>query len=429
MNEKMTKRKLALKKSIYTFINNGGVTVLIAIIVIVIFICRYGVGDTELIDWTIFTSIVIAMLLDSISRWITKILMNKLEDDIKLTTDYVHLTKKYLNQKISYNNEHASTENLNVIKEVFSNGVYNVELPVICEIFFPRNEKEIRIEDSLNEYQLPDNVRENFDDIFEAHRTSNVYNQQNIRVVNWETKGEEFLIQIERTTYFNSLVTNRAMDYKWKNGLTIREMYECGPYLNPLNRSKLSNHLGFNGFVESADGYIMLIKRGDNLSIGKRRYGCSVEASLKAKYVLGEDGHIKENGLIYSILREIEDELKIPKEHIQNSTLKGTVIAAYRDLVEGGKPQLFVVAKSKWNKEQIYDNFMQKVKQRNKKEMLEDGNKLIWIRKDDSNKIVILNNCLIYQGNEYPMMPSSLAAMVLYIKYLQSDGKWKEEMI
>jgi len=283
MNEKMTKRKLALKKSIYTFINNGGVTVLIAIIVIVIFICRYGVGDTELIDWTIFTSIVIAMLLDSISRWITKILMNKLEDDIKLTTDYVHLTKKYLNQKISYNNEHASTENLNVIKEVFSNGVYNVELPVICEIFFPRNEKEIRIEDSLNEYQLPDNVREHFDDIFEAHRTSNVYNQQNIRVVNWETKGEEFLIQIERTTYFNSLVTNRAMDYKWKNGLTIREMYECGPYLNPLNRSKLSNHLGFNGFVESADGYIMLIKRGDNLSIGKRRYGCSVEASLKAK--------------------------------------------------------------------------------------------------------------------------------------------------
>ena len=67
-----------------------------------------------------------------------------------------------------------------------------------------------------------------------------------------------------RTTYYNSLVTNRAMDYSLTDGISVRELLECGPMVHSLKNSSLSNHLGFNGFVESSDGSIMLVYRKKN---------------------------------------------------------------------------------------------------------------------------------------------------------------------
>lgn len=63
-----------------------------------------------------------------------------------------------------------------------------------------------------------------------------------------------FTITTGRTNYYKSLVTNRAIDYALAEGISVRELLECGPFIHSLKTSSLSNHLGFNGFAESADG-------------------------------------------------------------------------------------------------------------------------------------------------------------------------------
>lgn len=72
--------------------------------------------------------------------------------------------------------------------------------------------------------------------------------------------------------------------------------------------------------MESSDGYIVFVKRENNLSIGKRTYGDSIGASLKTKYVLNEYGGFEQDGLKKAILKEIKNELKI-KNRIWKSFL------------------------------------------------------------------------------------------------------------
>ena len=43
---------------------------------------------------------------------------------------------------------------------------------------------------------------------------------------NWKVREGKFIIETSRTSYYNSLVTNRAMDFKWKNKVSIRDLFE-----------------------------------------------------------------------------------------------------------------------------------------------------------------------------------------------------------
>ena len=285
----------------------------------------------------------------------------------------------------------------------------------------------IIIEDSSDMYELPKIIRNHFEDILAAHDTSHVYNQLNIRVTGWQMdENAVFRINTARTTYFYSLVTNRAMDFKW-NGLTVRELLEYGPFLHSLAESKLSNHLGFNGFVESCDGYIAFVKRSKDLSIGKSTYGNSVGASMKVKYALDEARHFTKQGIMNAMLNEIFDELKIPPTALEEFSCEKNIISAYRDLVEGGKPQLLFYAKSKWNKIQITDNFKRqlKIKKNPAKEveLREDGTFILWIPKQRLKEMALAPELIVYEGKGYKMMPSASAAVVMLIDYLQEKGE------
>ena len=201
------------------------------------------------------------------------------------------------------------------------------------------------------------------------------------------------MIHASRTTYYNSLVTNRVMDYEFHAGLTIRKIFECGPMIKSLKQSALSNYFDFNGFIESADSEIMLVFRKKYVSIRNRLYGNSVEASLKFQYALNEKNIFTRKRLEKGIVWEIEDELGIHENELQLKEQKklGAVqlLAAYRDIVEGGKPQLLFYAKAFIEKKAVEERFYDKIEkvkgkskyntETNKKVMKTDGNKLYWI--------------------------------------------------
>lgn len=415
--------KKRAKKIIYNFIKCEGITATIAaIVILIVFLKQSLVAKQEIaiIDWTMFTSIVIALLLRGLSKIVQELLMNKLEDSVKLTDDYDELTSKYMNDMIVYDNTSASQDNL---RKFPKNHKLKVCIPVICE--YKLEQCVIDIQDSTSKYELPDIIKEHFDELFAAHSRSKIYNQLNIRVDDWKYENRKFLIKTSRTTYFDSLVTNRAMDFQWYNRLTIREQFEFGPLIHTLKESCLSNHIGFNGFVESSDGYIVFVKRGSRLSIGKGTYGNSVGASLKTKYALDSSGKLTEDGLINGILSEIRDELKIQKDKLEEFSVGKHLIAAYRDIVEGGKPQLLFFIRSFWTKDMIKQNFFAEVKKASKIHqmgLLEDGKKLLWIPKTELNQICILSNMIIYRGKSYHMMPSATACIVMLIEYLRKRG-------
>lgn len=412
--------KQLVRKKVYRFIKNDGLTVVwsgLILLFLLTFIYNHENKDlASVIDITIFSSIIVAMLLNALSKLCGKWVLRRLEDKVKLTSEYKKLMSKYQMDYYCYHNGKACFKNQSHLKKERPMKEDKVFYPVVQ--YIPLKECRIEIEDQNCLYQIPEEIREHFDELFSVHDTSTVYNQLNIRVDDWKREGNTFRIYTSRTSYYNSLVTNRAMDYPWTNGLTVRDVLEYGPFLHDLSQSRLSNHLGFNGFIISSDEYVPFVKRSSNLSIGKNTYGTSISASLKAKYALEPGDAFNCQGLVRAILREVQDELKIPVEGLEEFSCSKNLIAAYRDLVEGGKPQLVFFLKSLLTRDQIQQSFFNalKGKQKNSGTLSEDGSYILWIHQDQLPEIYLDQDKMIFKGKKYPMTHSSAASVGMFLE-------------
>ena len=82
--------------------------------------------------------------------------------------------------------------------------------------------------------ELPTFLLNNAVDLLEAHGTSNVRNNVTIRLRDVFYDGETLTLETERSQYFFMLITNRCMDYKLGNGLSVREVYEYNSTVSPI---------------------------------------------------------------------------------------------------------------------------------------------------------------------------------------------------
>jgi len=290
---------------------------------------------------------------------------------------------------------------------------------------------------------LPPEVESAYEELLGAHHSKVNTNNRMFRVDNWTIDGNVFVINMSPTTYFKSLVTNRAIDYKLKNGTSVRDLLEYGTKVCDLKDSKLSNHLGFNGFIESADGYLAFIYRGKDVSIGKKTWAASVGASLKVKYSLDRQQVFSEKGLENGIIKEIEDELRIKRHQlcpIGTQFKKIILISAYRDLVEGGKPQLLFYAKSSLGKDEISGIFnagnkdvkkkarrIKNIRDKKEVQMETDGSIIKWISKSELIDATYVFPDKIYNNEmEMVMVPSAAACVQMLKDYLtrtMGDGE------
>ena len=346
---------------------------------------------------------------------------------------------------------------------------YPVVLVGTCEIpLWPNardNSEELMAKIKINDnpedmYKLPDAIAPHFSDIMKVHKTSVHYNNLNIRVTDMSIDNDGILsMTTSRTLYFYSMATNRAADYKWDdNNFTVRELFEPGPMFHSLEKSSLSNHLGFNGIVISSDNHIVFVKRKKELSIGKRTYGVSIQASLKASFAINDinEDRFTPLGLVKAILHEIWDELKLSRNDLKDITL----IAAYRDGLECGKPQLLFCANSSLTAEEITKQFRRKwvknvninsqkpernsVSSKIKKVKL-DGKKLVWFPADNLKDLIfkedrvefnkddgfyVINRFFLTQEKwtqSLRMLPSTSASLALFRDYYLSKHPIEEE--
>lgn len=406
----------------YKFIRNDGIQFLFSLVFIIIYVIKNQtmLFDTESVFETIY-GIALLFLLNLIAGWYKKIFLRKKEDHIKLQFNCNKLLKEYkgsMHRFYRLDSVRVSTAN-DVVKAT--------TCPV--EFYFPYDKKglktyRIEVNDSNLMYELPEFIKDNFDELMEAHQVTNCYNQLNFRVKDWELSGTNTIsMNTMRTTYYNSLVTNRAMDYTLENGLTVRDKFAYGPFITELKDSKLSNHLGFNGLVVTSDGWVPFVKRDHMVSVGKNCLGLSVEASLKVMYALKyKKDRLTEKGIFDAIRNEINDELKVPIEAIGNPM----IIGAYRDFVEAGKPQLSILCQIYITKDKLTEEFTKEAKKTKKlfasKEVKAkmDGSNLLWVRVEDLMDMHLYNNHVQYRGKVYPMTPSSASSMNEVRKYINA---------
>lgn len=272
-------------------------------------------------------------------------------------------------------------------------------------------------------YELPKQVAAHSDVLFKAHEHSVIYNNTNIRLDDLSCSAHNDLdIVYSKTTYFDSMLTNRAMDYPFKESRIIREVYEPGPFLSSLRESKMSNHLGFNGFVELKDKSIIFVYRSSKVSIAKATWSSSVAASLKAAFALNDEQQLTHVGLSEAIRCEIKNELKLDVPH--DVDLSQSIFAFYRDLVEGGKPQFLFYTKldSIENHKDFLNHFKKATstkasKKANEKTQIIDGVKFQFFTLDQLKSFSYsLDHMKTPDGKIYKMTPSMITSIVLLLK-------------
>ena len=383
-----------------------------------------GLDFFKKIDITVFVAIIVAFIVNILAKSLAAFIHMKLEDITKLSDDYESIIKQYPGQEvISYENK-ADLDCI-CFRKKLNQG--EIKFPIILDKLLV--DATFKIVDFKNkQYELPQIVKDNYDEIMQAHEFSDVYNQLNIRLDNYKFDTNKNLLTLEtsRTTYFDSLVTNRAMDYEWGFKCTNRKLLEYGPFVNSLSESKLSNHLGFNGFVETSDNKIIFVHRSNNVSIGKGTLGSSIGASLKTMYALDDNKNFTETLLVNSMKKEIKDELCIQPDCYEFS--QKNIIALYRDLVEGGKPQFLFYVKIKNTSEEVKQMFYNN-KCKNKKHLQDklkkDGNKLMFIDSHilTGENIAIFPESIIYNKTRYITLPSVSASIVILRKYFKAKER------
>lgn len=421
------KNRKRREEALYTLIMDNSVLAPIGALIILIILVVSGIhfDQEDIIDIRTIVTIVFTGVLGLIMMVLRQHAINRLEDDIKLSSDYTALIKKYSSEDgwYDYDNSDADWINFNKLtkkeRQDLEKDKNIIRFPVIRDTWLIG--KRIAIFDSNDMYELPMAINRMEDDLFRAHDTSHLYNQLNIRVSDWKTTEDTFTLYTERTTYFKSMVTNRAMDFRMKNEMTVRDILQYGPFLPTMGESRLSNHLGFNGFIITSDNKLPLVKRKADMSIGKNTYGPSVGASLKTKYCLDENRRFTVDGLIDGIKKEIVDELKIPIEKLRELDT-GNIVAAYRDIVEGSKPQLLFCYRVDMTRDEVTDNFIKVIKEKREprkwyksieEQEEEDGSKLLWIDIGDLDKILYTQSDLIVNGVKYSSVPSATVSLLM----------------
>ncbi len=423
----------------------------IIMLICLFFIIFYNIEKdffVEHLDIATFVSFLLAFFANKLATSITSYVSKWIEDD-------------FFEVKYTYSR--------NIAAFTTEKGMFDCDrdlvFPITIEKKLCANTKIVICDKAQKKYALPQKIQDEFDNIIQKHLSSTTYNQLNIRVDKIHCDNNTLTLNTSRTTFYDSLVTNRALEYKFTDNLTIKDLYCYGPFLPSLDESVFSNHLGFNIFVKTSDDYFIFIMRGDNVSIGKNTLGCGVSASLKSKYALNELLEFDNDGLRKAISGELNDELfiqNVPENFILDD--RCNIIAFYRDWIEGGKPQLLIYLDLKISREKVNELFREGIDKKYRKKSEDkknekmvksllskkrsagvknaidwlgsslfdeetinkvertqlDGKKIIFIEKNDfiDFQIVDIEHAKI-GSNIYPIIPTTIGLMVEMRKHLE----------
>lgn len=349
----------------------------------------------------------------------------KNEESERLDRDYESIIMKYhgdIPNMFVIENKSSLKKPKTTCTEVVNDGLKQKDVyrfPVIC------TDKNILSKYTFDykkgDYQLDETLRLRKSEILQSLHSSKSYNRitQRIKSVT-EVEDNTYNVKLEKSNYFNMLVTNRAIDYNLHGYGTVRDNFEEGPFISSLNDSKLSNHFGYNIIVETNDKNYVFLKRSSVVNLGKNGFGVGAAAALK---LILEDKEQYTNDELKLLInkcvnQEIEDELGIINDSMNyNFNFDKDCIAFYRDLTEGGKPQFLFYIKLNINKQEFIEKH--KVYFKNKKE--NTGKKSIrnfkYYTEAEVLDAYVTPDSIKIGNDKFSAVPSYSVSLAIYIKH------------
>lgn len=331
-------------------------------------------------------------LVPVLSIWVTRNVIrskNRLEEELKIEPDHHKIICQYKNHSREYINYAALNCNksdkdgiLMSLKNVVGGQTYNPVKDKHSDAYFERQREinlykngrlllpainvftnntgdlSVMFEDSTDFFELPALLKENAAKLISAHKASSVSNSVTIRLTdfNYDCDRKELTLVTERSNYLDMLMTNRCMDFDLE-GMTVRSLYEPESSVSALADSKLCNQIGINGLVYTSDNYLLIEKRGRKKAVWKNKFAQPISLALKLKDVetdvngkIGPTPADAEKCFKKVISKTLSNNFGLTVADGNNNgdyefTLSKNFMGIARDLLEGGKPNLYFYVK------------------------------------------------------------------------------------
>lgn len=213
--------------------------------------------------------------------------------------------------------------------------------------------KELIVDDHPDEsFSVNTFIQCNSSKLMTAHKTSFFTNADMYRLADVNIEDGNVTLSTMRTTFFNDLVTNRAMDYVISGHITLRGIYEYRRQLTPLPNSQMSNHIGINTLVFFGDE-IILLRKGNNATMSKDKIVSAEAFGMRDADVmhLKDDDVLESEDILYRVplfkLSSLfsDGSEKLGDEKIcslyESGRIKVYFLGFGRLIYTGGKPQFY----------------------------------------------------------------------------------------
>jgi len=215
----------------------------------------------------------------------------------------------------------------------------------------------ILFDDHTEEHALPSFVIAHADELLQAHKNSEKKNTNTVRLndFTYDDKNHQLTLDTGRSTYYHMLITNRCMDYQFANGMSIREVYEYEDHICPLERSKFGNQIGINGLIVTSDGYVLVEKRSRKKITWKNKFAQSISLAMKL-----DDLDMTRWDKLEATTQEAQDRFRtiitktvksnfglLENKDYEKFRVEHNFLGLARDLLEGGKPNLYFFIRCK----------------------------------------------------------------------------------
>ena len=209
-------------------------------------------------------------------------------------------------------------------------------------------------------------------------------NFDTIRLDDFDSATRTFYLS--RSTYFNHLVTNRAVDFCLFDDVSLHDVYEYGPQLSALSESKMSNHIGINALVFLSDGGLLIPRRKNDSTISKNKITSSIAIMLSFP---SDDMKDTKHAIITAeyllrgnIIKNLSDRTKILPSALKEENIHVDFLGFGQNVYEGGKPQFYyAVHLSDIDTNEYYrqrNAYFEEQKRKNAKERL-DVDKMMYV--------------------------------------------------
>lgn len=275
---------------------------------------------------------IVGFMISSMFLYLCKIIIGLLEDTMKINYNTEELLQIYHGcPEYRKNLESCGTKVEFAYADLLINNDYSFSV----------------VDNPTDYFELDEFIHSNYTHLFSAHSNSAKKNFDTIRLDRFDSDTKTFYLS--RSTYFNHLVTNRAVDFNLFEDVTLRNIFEYGPRLSPLEMSKMSNHIGINGLVFLSDGRLLIPRRKTSSTISKNKITSSIAVMLNFPNEFShnpKDAQITTDYLLRgNIIKNLSDRVKLPKDAIDEAQTEIVFLGFGQNIYEGGKPQFYFMVK------------------------------------------------------------------------------------